>query len=53
MVNQIAENWLDKAGEDLAFAKASLQEDLEFYPQICFYKFYETIKLLNPRNGNQ
>lgn len=37
MVNQVAENWVDKADNDLAFAKASLQEGLEFYPQICFY----------------
>ena len=37
MANQIVKNWLDKATEDLEFAKASLQEGLEFYPQICFY----------------
>lgn len=35
--SQIIRNWLDKADDDLAFAKASLQENFEFYPQICFY----------------
>lgn len=37
MVSKVVENWLDKASEDLAFAKANLQEGSEFYPQICFY----------------
>lgn len=31
--NQIIKNWVDKADNDLAFAKASLQDGLEFYPQ--------------------
>ena len=35
--SQIVKNWVDKADNDLAFAKASLQDGLEFYPQICFY----------------
>lgn len=44
--NQVIKNWLDKADEDLAFAKASLQEDLEFYPQICFYLHQSVEKYL-------
>lgn len=44
--NQIVENWLDKADEDLAFAKASLEEGLEFYPQICFYLHQSVEKYL-------
>lgn len=44
--NQIIGNWLDKAGEDLAFAKANLQEGLEFYPQICFYLHQSVEKYL-------
>jgi len=28
--------WIEKADEDLNFARASLKEGLEFYPQICF-----------------
>src|SRR3989344_2220765 len=46
MVNQVVKNWLDKASEDLAFAKASLQEGLEFYPQICFYLHQSVEKYL-------
>lgn len=46
MVNQVAENWLDKADEDLAFAKANLREGLEFYPQICFYLHQSVEKYL-------
>lgn len=34
---QIIESWLNKANEDLLFAKTNLQEGFEFYPQICFY----------------
>lgn len=44
--NQIVGNWLDKADEDLAFAKASLQEGLEFYSQICFYLHQSVEKYL-------
>lgn len=44
--NQVVGNWLDKADEDLAFAKASLQEGLEFYPQICFYLHQSVEKYL-------
>lgn len=43
---KIAQNWLDKADEDLAFAKASLQEGLEFYSQICFYLHQSVEKYL-------
>lgn len=46
MANQVVENWLDKANDDLAFAKASLQEGLEFYPQICFYLHQSVEKYL-------
>ena len=28
--------WIEKADEDLKFARVSLEEGLEFYPQICF-----------------
>ena len=34
---KLIENWLDKANEDLAFAKANLEEGLDFYTQICFH----------------
>jgi len=44
--DQIVANWLEKADEDLAFAKASLQEGLEFYPQICFYLHQSVEKYL-------
>jgi len=43
---QIIRNWLDKAGDDLDFAKANLQEGLEFYPQICFYLHQSVEKYL-------
>ncbi|MDO8498269.1 MAG: HEPN domain-containing protein [bacterium] len=43
---QIIEKWVDKATEDLAFAKASLGEGLEFYPQICFYLHQSVEKYL-------
>ncbi len=46
MVNQVVENWLGKADNDLAFAKASLHESLEFYPQICFYLHQSVEKYL-------
>lgn len=44
--SQIIRNWLDKADDDLAFARASLQENLEFYPQICFYLHQSVEKYL-------
>lgn len=46
MVNQIVKNWLDKANDDMAFAKASFHEGLEFYPQICFYLHQSVEKYL-------
>lgn len=46
MANQIVEDWLDKADDDLAFAKAGLQKGLEFYPQICFYLHQSVEKYL-------
>lgn len=33
---QIIDSWIDKADEDLVFAKAILEDHLEFYLQICF-----------------
>ena len=44
--NQVIKNWLDKADNDLAFAKTALQEGLEFYPQICFYLHQSVEKYL-------
>lgn len=44
--NQVIRNWLDKADEDLAFARASLQEGFEFYSQICFYLHQSVEKYL-------
>lgn len=44
--SQVVGNWLDKADEDLAFAKASLEDGLEFYPQICFYLHQSVEKYL-------
>ena len=44
--NQVIKNWLDKADDDLAFAKANLQQGLEFYPQICFYLHQSVEKYL-------
>lgn len=34
---QVVEEWLNKADEDLLYAKASLEDGLEFYSQICFH----------------
>src|SRR3989344_9418307 len=37
MVNpKLINSWVDKADEDLEYARISLKEGLEFYPQICF-----------------
>ena len=33
---KLINSWLEKADEDLKYAKVSLEENLEFYPQICF-----------------
>ena len=33
---RLVDGWIEKADEDLLFAKASLKDGLEFYPQICF-----------------
>ncbi|MDO8638018.1 MAG: HEPN domain-containing protein [Candidatus Daviesbacteria bacterium] len=43
---QVIKNWLDKAGNDLDFAKANLQEGMEHDPE--FNEVYETVKFLNP-----
>lgn len=34
---KIVQEWLDKADEDFNFAVASLEDELEFFPQICFH----------------
>lgn len=55
--NQLIKNWLDKADDDLAFAKGlSLKKihDLMQLVQICkeddpeFNKYYDAAKILNP-----
>lgn len=33
---KLVNSWVEKADEDLLFARASLKDSLEFYPQICF-----------------
>lgn len=34
---RIFQEWLDKAGEDFAFALVNLQEGKPFFSQICFH----------------
>lgn len=34
---KLVNSWVEKADEDLEYAKESLREGLEFYPQICFF----------------
>lgn len=43
---QIIDEWIAKADEDLAFARITLEEGLEFYLQICFYLHQATEKIL-------
>ena len=33
---KLVATWIEKADEDLKFSRISLEEGLEFYPQICF-----------------
>ncbi len=33
---KLISSWVEKADQDLEYAKESLNEGLEFYPQICF-----------------
>ena len=33
---ELINSWVEKADEDLKYAKVSLDENLGFYPQICF-----------------
>lgn len=33
---KLVTEWIEKADKDLEFARISLEENLEFYPQICF-----------------
>ncbi len=33
---RIVQEWVDKAGEDFAFALVNLQEEKPFFSQICF-----------------
>lgn len=35
--DQLISGWMEKANEDLEYARISLKEGLEFYPQICFH----------------
>jgi HEPN domain-containing protein len=34
---RIVQEWVDKAGEDFAFALVNLQEEKPFFSQICFH----------------
>lgn len=34
---KLVNSWVEKADEDLEYARISLVEGLEFYPQICFH----------------
>ena len=34
---KIAEKWIEKADEDFGYASMSLEDELEFYAQICFH----------------
>lgn len=35
--SKITKEWLDRAEDDLGYAKASLDEELEFFDLICFH----------------
>jgi hypothetical protein len=35
--DRLFQEWLDKADEDLAFARVNFDEGKTFYAQICFY----------------
>lgn len=43
---QVIDEWIAIAGDDLAFAKAALEDELEFYLQICFFLHQATEKIL-------
>lgn len=43
---QIVDEWIAMADDDLAFAKAALEDKLEYYLQICFYLHQATEKIL-------
>lgn len=43
---QIVDEWIVLADDDLAFAKAALEDKLEYYLQICFYIHQATEKIL-------
>lgn len=43
---QVVDNWINKADEDMVFAKAILEDNLEFYLQICFSLHQATEKYL-------
>jgi HEPN domain-containing protein len=34
---KIIKEWLDKADEDFFFASAALEDELSFFPQICYH----------------
>ena len=40
---KLVEDWIKKADEDLLYGKSSLEEGLEFYPQICFH-FHQAVE---------
>lgn len=43
---QVIDEWIAMADDDLAFAKAALEDNLEYYLQICFYLHQATEKIL-------
>jgi len=43
---QVIDEWVAMADDDLAFAKAALEDNLEYYMQICFYLHQATEKIL-------
>lgn len=47
MVDQkIIKEWVSMADDDLAFAKAAMENNLEYYLQVCFYLHQATEKIL-------
>ena len=43
---QVIDEWIAKAEEDLTFVKVTLEDNLEFYLQICFFLHQATEKIL-------
>lgn len=47
MVDQkIVKEWVSMAADDLAFSKAAMENNLEYYLQVCFYLHQATEKIL-------